>query len=443
MATARVLVPDIGDFEGVDVVEMLVSSGDRVAVEDPLITLESDKASMDVPSPFAGVIAEVKVKVGDQVSEGDLILTLEAEEGAAEEEAAVKKAAPAEPEAASPPVAAPPEAPATSEPVPVEAPPAAAPPAPARAPSPATPDERSFAKAYASPAVRRFARELGVDLTRVGGSGRKGRILKEDVQAFIKKALAEPAAAAPGPTLPTLPVIDFSKFGEIERQPLSRIQKIAGPRLRAAWLTMPHVTQHDEADITELEAFRQTRKAEAKEQGFNLTPLAFVMKAAVIALKKYPTVNASLDPDGEHLILKRYYHLGFAVDTPGGLVVPVIREADCKGVFDIARELAEISVQAREGKLKPGQIQGASFTITSLGGIGGTFFTPIINPPEVAILGVSRSYQKPVWRDDAFQPQLTLPISLSYDHRVIDGAMAVRFTSYLCELLADLRRLAL
>ncbi|MEE8277846.1 MAG: dihydrolipoyllysine-residue acetyltransferase [Thermoanaerobaculia bacterium] len=446
MAREKVLVPDIGDIDAVDVVEVLVSTGDRVAVEDPLITLESEKASMDVPSPLAGVVAEVKVKTGDKVCEGDLILTLDAEEGAPEEEAPAAEppqetpvTAPAEESAIPPRETAPPEAPADGDRPEVKA----AAESPRAAASPAPVDEAAFAKAYASPAVRRFARELGVDLARVSGSGRKGRILKQDVQAFVKKTLAEPPAAAPGFALPKLPVIDFSKFGEIERQPLSRIQKIAGPRLRTAWLTMPHVTQHDEADITELEAFRQARKAEAKEQGFNLTPLAFVMKAAVGALKKYPTVNASLDPEAEQLILKRYYHLGFAVDTPGGLVVPVIRDADCKGLFDIARELAEISAQAREGKLKPGQIQGASYTITSLGGIGGTFFTPIRTPPEGAIRGVSRSYQKPVWGEGAFRPQLTLPISLSYDHRVIDGALAVRFTSYLCELLADIRRLVL
>ncbi|MEE8138156.1 MAG: dihydrolipoyllysine-residue acetyltransferase [Thermoanaerobaculia bacterium] len=446
MAREKVLVPDIGDLDAVDVVEVLVSSGDRVSVEDPLITLESEKASMDVPSPLAGVVAEVKVKTGDKVCEGDLILTLDAEEGAPEEEAPAAEppqetpvTAPAEESAIPPRETAPPEAPADGDRPEVKA----AAESPRAAASPAPIDEVAFSKAYASPGVRRFARELGVDLSRVSGTGRKGRILKQDVQALVKKMLTEPAAAAPGLALAPVAVIDFSKFGEIERQPLSRIQKISGPRLRTAWLTIPHVTQHDEADITELEAFRQAHKAEAKEQGFNLTPLAFVMKAAVGALKKYPTVNASLDPGGEHLILKRYYHLGFAVDTPGGLVVPVIRDADCKGVFDIARELSEISAQAREGKLKPDQMRGASFTITSLGGIGGSFFTPIINPPELAILGVSRAYQKPVWHDGAFRPQLTLPVSLSYDHRVIDGALAVRFTTYLCDLLSDVRRLVL
>ncbi len=442
MTAERVLVPDIGDIDSVDVVEVLVSAGDRVAKEDPLITLESDKASMDVPSPVAGRVSEVRVEVGGKVSAGDLILTVEAEVGDA-----AKGEVPSVPsETTPPPPAAAPAAARIAEED--SAPRQAAPAEPASArPAGAVPGAKlngaTFSRAYASPAVRRFARQLGVDLGRVSGSGRKGRILKEDVQTFVKQTLAQPPGAVPGVVLPQLPAIDFSKFGEIERQPLSRIQKIAGPRLQAAWVTMPHVTQHDEADITDLEAFRQERKAEAKAQGFNLTPLAFVIKATVGALEKYPTLNASLDPDGETLILKRYHHLGFAVDTPGGLVVPVIRDADCRGVFDIARELGEISSQARAGKLTPGQLQGASFTVSSLGGIGGTFFTPIINPLEVAILGVSRAYQKPVWREGAFRPQLTLPISLSYDHRVVDGATAVRFTSYLCELLADVRRLLL
>jgi len=291
--------------------------------------------------------------------------------------------------------------------------------------------------------VRMLARELGADLERGQGSGRKGRILKEDVQTWVKKRLTEPGGAGGGFSLPEMPVIDFSRFGEIERKPLARIQRISGPNLHRSWLHVPHVTQHDEADITELEAFRREHKDEAKAQGFSLTPLAFVMKAVVRALAEFPALNSSLDPDGEHLILKKYYHLGVAVDTQGGLVVPVVRDVDHKGVFDLARELADVSSRTREGKLKPEELRGASFTLSSLGSIGGTFFTPIVNTPEVAILGISRSRMQPVWADGEFRPRLMLPISLSYDHRVVDGAMAVRFTTYLCGVLSDIRRLLL
>jgi len=290
--------------------------------------------------------------------------------------------------------------------------------------------------------VRRFARQLGVDLSRVKGTGRKGRILKEDVQGFVKKVMAEPAGTG-GTALPPMPVIDFSKFGPVEIEPLSRIQQISLTNLHRSWLHVPHVTQHDKADITDLEAFRKSNSAEAKAQGFSLTPVAFVMKASVTALKKFPRVNSSLDPDGEHVILKQYYHLGVAVDTAGGLVVPVIRDVDKKGIFELAAELAEVSERARQGKLGLDEIRGASFTITSLGGIGGTAFTPIVNAPEVAILGVSRMERQPVWQGEEFEPRLMLPISLSYDHRVIDGAMAVRFTTYLCQVLTDIRRLLL
>jgi pyruvate dehydrogenase E2 component (dihydrolipoamide acetyltransferase) len=318
------------------------------------------------------------------------------------------------------------------------------PPATRESGGPAPLDEFPGSRAYASPAVRMVARQLGVDLERVRGSGRKGRILKEDVQAWVKKRLTEPAAGAGGGVaVPEMPIVDFSRFGEIERQPLDRIQRISGPHLHRSWLNVPHVTQHDEADVTELEAFRQAHKAEAKEQGFNLTPLVFVMKAVVRALREFPAVNSSLDPDGQSLILKKYYHLGVAVDTTGGLVVPVVRDVDQKGLFDLAGELAEISARTREGKLKPEELRGASFTISSLGSIGGTFFTPIVNAPEVAILGVSRSRMQPVWVDGAFVPRLMLPLSLSYDHRVVDGAMAVRFTTFLCSVLADIRRLLL
>jgi pyruvate dehydrogenase E2 component (dihydrolipoamide acetyltransferase) len=424
----EVLVPDIGDFDEVDVIEVLVSAGDQVAPEDSLITLESDKATMDVPSPLAGTIRSVKVKAGDKVAQGALILTLEASEAPA-----------ADPQPADEAAAAPPNEPA-AEPAPSPAEPAATEARPPARPPQAV-DPNAFTKAYASPSVRRFARELGVDLTRVQGTGRKARILKEDVQAFIKQVMAEPASG--GPALPEIPVIDFTRFGEIEKTELSRIQKISGPRLQASWINLPHVTQNDEADITELEAFRKEQKAAAKEQGISLTPLAFIMKAVVRTLQEYPTLNSSLDPGGQHLILKRYYHLGFAVDTTGGLVVPVIRDVDQKSVLEVARELGEISVVAREGKLKPDQIQGASFTISSLGSIGGSFFTPIINAPEVAILGVARAKTQPVWRDGEFVPRLILPLSLSYDHRVVDGATAVRFITHLSRMLTDIRRLML
>jgi pyruvate dehydrogenase E2 component (dihydrolipoamide acetyltransferase) len=304
-------------------------------------------------------------------------------------------------------------------------------------------DEEAFAAAYASPAVRRFARELGVNLGRVEGTGRKGRILKEDVQAYVKRRLAAAPGAAGGLSLPESPPIDFSRFGEIERRPLSRIQRIAGPRLQRSWITIPHVTQFDEADITDLEAFRKDRAEEAREKGVKLTLLSFVMKACVPALQKYPSVNSSLDAAAEELVLKRYFHIGFAVDTAEGLLVPIIRDVDKKGIYDLAGELAELADRARKGKLKPEEMKGASFTISSLGGLGGTAFTPIINAPEVAILGVSRASWRPVWRDEAFEPRLLLPLSFSYDHRVVDGALAVRFTSYLASVLADLREVLL
>ena len=436
MTTEAVKVPDLGDVDKVDVVEVLVAHGDSVAVDSPLITLESDKASMDVPSPLAGQVAEVQVKAGDQVGEGDLILTLEVsqETAPAAEPPAEEEAPAAEPE--------PSKAPAEPEPAP-------APEAPAPAPAEAgaetgakTGTETAGVKAYASPAVRRFARELGVDLSLVRGSGRKGRIVKADVQAWVKQTLSEPAARGGG-VLPEMPVIDFSRFGEIERVPLTRVQKISGPNLQRSWLHVPHVTQHDEADITELEAFRQEHKAQAKAEGFNLTPLAFVLKAVVAALREFPKVNSSLDPDGEQLVLKRYYHLGVAVDTEEGLMVPVVRDVDQKSIFELARELAEVSQQTRDRKLTPDRLRGASFTVSSLGGIGGTAFTPVVNAPEAAILGVSRSSMRPVWRDGEFVPRLILPLSLSYDHRIIDGALAVRFTTYLCQVLADIRRLLL
>ncbi|HSG75162.1 MAG TPA: dihydrolipoyllysine-residue acetyltransferase [Burkholderiales bacterium] len=417
-----VKVPDIGDFKDVAVIEVLVKPGDTVAHEQSLITVESDKATMEIPSPAAGKITALKLKVGDKVSEGSTILELEAE-----------GAAPAAPTAK----------PTKAHPTPAAVPEAAA---PHRPPVPKEPQEATHAKPHASPSVRKFARELGVDLTRVKGSGPKGRIVHGDVQAFVKGALAAvPAAPAAGGgaqpfNLPAWPDVDFAKFGPVEAKPLTRLQKLSGPNLHRNWVSIPHVTQFDEADITELEAFRKSNTAETEKQGFKLTMLAFLVKACVTALRQHPNLNASLDRGGENLILKKYYNIGVAVDTPDGLVVPVVRDADRKGVFDVARELGEISKLARDKKLKPGDMQGGTFSISSLGGIGGTAFTPIINAPEVAILGVSRSVLRPVWSGKEFAPRLMLPLSLSYDHRVIDGAAAARFTSYLASVLVDIRR---
>ncbi len=423
----QVRVPDLGDVDEVTVAEVLVAAGDTVAVDDPLITLESDKASMDVPSPLAGVVRQVEVAAGDAVAQDTVIVTLEASEVPAAEEKAVE-----EPAAAPAPAPAPAPPPARPEPAPREAAPV---------------DEVAFSKAHASPVVRRFARQLGVDLGRVQGSGRKGRIRKEDVEAFVKAALAgrlAPAAAAvAGFEWPQMPEIDFSKFGEVEVQPTSRIRRVAAKNLHRSWLHVPHVTQHDEADITELEAFRKAHDQEARKDGFKLTPVAFQLKACAAALAAFPTFNASLDAGGENLILKKYVHVGVAVDTPDGLVVPVIRDVDKKGLFELARELVETSGRARDGKLTPADFQGAGFTISSLGGIGGTAFTPIVNAPEVAILGVSRAAWKPVFQDDSFVPRLLLPLSLSYDHRVIDGASAARFVVHLSGLLGDIRKLLL
>jgi len=432
-AIKEVVVPDIGDFKDVPVIEVLVKPGDAIRAEDSLVTLESDKATMEVPAPFAGVVRELKIKVGDKVSQGALILMVETAEGA--------------PAAAKPASAA--GAPASASVASRSAPaPAAAP-----APAPTTPaatltsvDEAGFAHAHASPSVRRFARELGVDLGRVKGSGPKTRILKEDVQAYVKGALAQPAAAPGGGTglsvLP-MPVVDFAKFGVIEVKPRARIKKISGANLHRNWVSIPHVTQNDEADVTELEAFRKQLSDEYQKQGVRVTMLAFLIKASVAALKQYPQFNASLSADGESLVFKQYYHIGVAVDTPNGLVVPVIRDSDKKGVVQLAKELGEVSAKAREGKLSPTDMQGGCFSISSLGGIGGSNFTPIINAPEVAILGVSRSVMKPVWKDGAFVPRLMLPLSLSYDHRVIDGAEGARFITYLSSVLSDIRRVLL
>ncbi|CAG9205188.1 pyruvate dehydrogenase, E2 subunit [Paraburkholderia sabiae] len=431
----EVKVPDIGDYKDVPVIEVAVKVGDRVEKEQSLVTLESDKATMDVPSPAAGIVKEVKVKVGDNVSEGTLIVLLEGEGGAA--------AAPAPAPAAAKHEEKPSDAPAAPSPAPSQ------PSALAQAPV-IPPGEGAHRASHASPSVRKFARELGVDVARVQGSGPKGRITQDDVTAFVKGVMTgqrAPAAAAPaaagGGELGLLPwpKIDFTKFGPIDPKPLSRIKKISGANLHRNWVMIPHVTNNDEADITELEELRVKLNKENEKSGVKFTMLAFVIKAVVAGLKKFPTFNASLD--GDNLVFKQYYHVGFAADTPNGLVVPVIRDADKKGLVDIAKEMAELSKLAREGKLKPDQMQGGCFSISSLGGIGGTTFTPIINAPEVAILGLSRGYQKPVWDGKQFVPRLTLPLSLSYDHRVIDGAEAARFNAYLGSILADFRRVIL
>ena len=414
------VVPDLGDFSDVEVIEVHISTGSRVAVEDPLVTLETDKAAMDVPAVVAGTIDSVFVKVGDKVSEGTSLALIDAiasEVPAPDQAPAASVAEPAKPAPTAPAAQAPPPS----------------------APSGGLPqiDEAGFSKAHASPSVRKLARELGVNLVQVKGSGLKSRILHDDVKAFVKAILTGQAAAPAGAALPRTPAVDFAKFGEIDVQPLTRIQKISGPRLQASWINLPHVTQHDLADITSLEERRQELKGPAKERGIGLTPLAFIMKACVAALQEFPKVNSSLSEDGDSLVYKKYMHLGFAADTEQGLMVPVIRDADKKDVYELAQELGELSALARDGKLKADQLQGACFTISSLGGIGGTAFTPIVNAPEVAILGVSRSSMQPVWNGAAFEPRLMLPLSFSYDHRVIDGAQAVRFTTFLGQKLAD------
>jgi len=413
----QVNVPDIGDFSAVDVIEVLVSAGDAVAAEQGLITIETDKATMDIPAPRAGIVASLQVKAGDKVSRGDPILTL-----------------------------------TVSEPTAVVAGKLAAAPAGTRDPAStvervaataalsAGVDAAGFALAHAGPSVRKLAREVGVDLIRVKGSGRKGRITHADVKQYLKTRMSE--TSAPGtPGLPAVPRVDFARFGPIELRPLGRIRKISGPRLQASWLNIPHVTQHDDADITDMEAMRKALTQSAASRGIRLTPLAFIMRACAMALQEFPQFNSSLDSTGENLVFKQYLHIGFAADTENGLVVPVVRDADKKDVFELARELAELSAAAREGKLSAAQIQGGCFTVSSLGGIGGTAFTPIINAPEVAILGVSRSRMAPVYDGEVFQPRLMLPLSLSYDHRVIDGADAARFTAYLGTALGNVPKL--
>ena len=433
MATPiEVLVPDIGGFKDVSVIEVLVKDGQQIDKESPLITLETEKATMDVPAPAAGRIAQVKLKRGDKVSEGSLILMLEADAGAKTESAAPKpasipaaQAAPTAPTAASKPASSPE--------------PSAAVAASAPAATTAEIDEQAFSRAYASPSVRKFARELGADLGRIKGTGNKGRITQDDVKALVKGILSTPAA--PVSALPKVPVVDFAQFGPVEIKPLSRIQKISGTRLQASWINLPHVTQHDEADITDLEAARTALKTKASQEGVRLTPLAFIIKASILALQEFPRFNASLDASGENLVLKKYFNIGFAADTPNGLVVPVIPNANYLNLYGIAHALADFSEKARAGRLKAAEMQGGSFTISSLGGIGGTAFTPIINAPEVAILGVSKSSLKPVFEKGAFVPRLMLPLSLSYDHRVIDGAEAARFVVFLSKTLSDVKAL--
>lgn len=433
--TIEVTVPDIGTDGEVDVIEVLVSVGDEIEAEAGLITLETDKATMDVPSPAAGVVESVAVKVGDKVGQGALVITL-----------TTQVTAPAAATAPAP--AASTETNTVSEPAPVEAP--RKPPVPDH---PLDKKEKVDGLAYASPAVRRLANEFGVDLLQVTGTGRKQRILKEDVQEYVKYELSRPKATAAagvaqgagGLQVIAQPKVDFSKFGEVEEVALTRIQKISGPNLHRNWVTIPHVTQFDEADITEMEAFRkQENELQAKKKdGVKITPLVFIMKAAAKALREFPVFNSSLSEDGEHLIMKKYVHIGIAVDTPNGLVVPVIRDVDTKGIYELSEELVEISTKARDGKLKATDMQGGCFSISSLGGIGGTAFTPIVNAPEVAILGVSRSEMKPQWNGSEFVPRLMLPLSLSYDHRVIDGALAARFSVYLSAVLSDIRKLIL
>ncbi len=446
MSIVEVKVPDIGDFKEVEVIELMVKVGDTIKVDQSLVTVESDKASMEIPSSHAGVVKELKVKIGDKIAEGSLVLVLEASDAAAAPaEAAPAAAAPAAPAAAPAPAAA-------AAPAPAPAPAAAPAPAPAAAPAAAAGPATSSAKAHASPSIRKFARELGVDLLRVVGTGPKARITQLDVQNFVKGVLASASpgdgtAAKAGGTgvgldLLPWPSLDFSKFGPTELLPLSRIKKLSGPNLHRNWVMIPHVTTFDESDVTELEAFRvDSNAALAKAKStVKLTMLAFVIKASVSALKKFPAFNASIDETGANLILKQYYNIGFAADTPNGLMVPVVKNADQKTVSQIATEMTELSAQARDGKLKPADMQGATFTISSLGGIGGTAFTPIINAPEVAILGLSKAAMKPIWDGKAFQPRLMMPLSLSFDHRVIDGAMAARFNAYLADVLADLRK---
>lgn len=441
MANQQVNIPDIGDFDAVEVIEVLVAEGDEVAVDDSLLTLESDKATMEIPAPFSGKITKVTVNIGDKVSEGTPVFEMEVTEGAAE----------SAPEAAPVKEAAPESAPETAAPAQPAAPQAS--PAPAAMPSPTAQAltkpvnaQAMGAASHASPSVRAFARKLGVDLSSVTGSGPKGRIQQTDVESAIKAVMqgnAVAASAQGGMGIPSVPEIDFSQFGETETEELGRIKKISGKFLQTSWLNVPHVTQFDECDITEMDAFRKSMKAQAEKAGVKLTPLVFVMKAVVKALQDFPNFNASLSPDSQSLIKKHYYNIGVAVDTPNGLVVPVFRDVDKKGIYELSRELMEISGKARDGKLTPKDMSGGTFTISSLGGIGGTQFTPIVNAPEVAIMGLSKAKMQPVWNGSEFEPRLVMPFSVSYDHRVVDGAEGVRFTTTVGQYLTDLRQLIL
>lgn len=419
MSVQEVQIPDIGGDE-VEVIEVLVQAGDKVAIDDPLITLESDKASMELPSPVAGMVKEIKVALGDRVSEGSLILLLEGSEETAPAAEAVT--AQADETTSAPQVSS------TSS---------------------SSSSDVDFSKVHASPGVRRMAREASIDLAAVSASGPKGRVTRDDIEAYMAGgAEAQSGSAQKSPTtsalgIPTIPAVDFSRFGPVEEEPLSRIKRVSGPHLHRAWLNVPMVTHHDEADVTEMESFRKSLKIEAEQAGIRVTPLAFIMKAVVSALKAFPQVNSSLAEGGQSLILKRYYNIGIAVDTPNGLVVPVIRDVDQKSIYDLSSDLAEVSKRARDGKLGVKDLEGGCFSISSLGGIGGTAFTPIVNAPEVAILGVTRSTMKPVWDGSEFVPRLILPLDLSYDHRVIDGALAAHFVAHLCRTLSDTRRLLL
>jgi len=431
MSVKEILVPDIGDFSGVEVIEVLVAVGDTIAAEDSLLTLETDKASMEVPSTAAGVVKELKVKVGDKVSQGSVILTIEAEGGAAQASEPTESAAPA---------------PASAQPTPA----ATAASSAASTATAATPSSVSLGgRVYASPSVRKLARLGNVDLKTVPGTGNKGRITKSDIENFLKggapaaQAAGKVAAAAGMAGIPPIPPMDFSKFGEVEEVALGRIQKVSGPHLHRAWLNMPMVTFHDEADITDMEAFRKSIGPEAEKLGYKVSPLMFIIKALTASLQAFPRFNSSLSADGQSLVMKKYYNIGIAVDTPNGLVVPVIKDTDKKSIYQLCADMAEISKKARDGKLGPNDMSGGCITISSLGGIGGTAFTPIVNAPEVAILGVTRSYMKPVWDGAEFKPRLVCPFDLTFDHKVIDGAEAARFVTHMCKNLADMKRLLL
>ncbi len=426
MSFNEVLIPDIGDFNEVEVIEILVAVGDRVAQDDPLVTLETDKAAMEIPSPAAGVVAELNVKAGDKVSEGSTLLLLNEDAESAESAESVRegKMEVAVTAAAEVPAVATSVVPAAAEPV----------------------VSLSSGTIHASPSIRKMARMLDVDLSQVKGTGHKGRLTRQDLEAFVRDAGREATAVQPKASvggIPPIPAVDFSKFGPVIEEPLTRIQKISGPHLHRSWLNVPMVTHHDEADITQLEIFRKSLRAEADQKGIRVTALAFIMRSVAQALKEFPRFNASLSATGESLIMKQYYHVGIAVDTPGGLVVPVIRDVDQKSIYELSQEVGEVSHKAREGKLMVKDLQGGCMSISSLGGIGGTAFTPLVNAPEVAILGVTRSKMKPVWDGEEFEPRLMLPLDLTYDHRVIDGAEAARFMAYLCDLLSDVRRLLL